>query len=208
MPTTRAKSVRRAAAKRTILSALDENQPTTDSTLPTKATTLNTETSTYYPNTTSTNNGNISRPFQVPKDFDCTNPGSIDVLLQDIEKETKRLQDNVAINCCEAIKRQHEAYFLRGMKIEKSIKKMKIGDFNAKYMKSEEIGIVALMKSLMNDSDAVIGPSVVGKKRIRDGLSGLERMDLETPMRPLRTAGHFRTPATILRTARKGEMLM
>lgn len=259
MTTTRGiRSVRRAAAKRTILSALDENNPSNDSGIPSTSTstsklaTVNTNqnvvhlldnNSTINNNDNNNNNNTIPhKPFRIPKDVDCTNSESIHILLQDIEKEVKQRQESVAIKCCEAIKKQHEAYFLQGMKIEKSVKKMTIGEFNEKYMKKsrgsnngngngngngsdsdsdncneEGKDIIALMKSLMSESTGTGNnnnnnnnncASGLGKKRFRNDFPNLGKMDLETPARPLRSGHNMRTPATILRTAKRGEMLM
>lgn len=208
MPTTRARSVRRAAAKRTILSALDENKPSNDTRIPTTSKMMNGDVG--FPQ---------QRPFEIPKEFDSTNSESIKVLLEDIEKEVKRLQESVAIKCCEAIKKQHETYFLKTMKIEKSVKKMTVREFNEKYMKNnvrnndemQKTDIIALMKSVMIESNSNQGNyavSTMGKKRFRDDMPGMNTaMNLETPARPLRV-GNMRTPGTILRTAKRGETLM
>ena len=215
MPTTRARSVRRAAAKRTILSALDENKPSNDTIIPTTSKMMEGVKDLY--------NQDVDfpqqRPFEIPNEFDSTNSESIKVLLEDIEKEVKRLQESVAIKCCEAIKKQHETYFLKTMKIEKSVKKMTVREFNEKYMKNnvrnndevQNADIVALMKSVMIESNCNQGNSAVstmGKKRFRDDMPGKNTaMSLETPARPLRV-GNMRTPGTVLRTAKRGETLM
>ncbi len=226
MPTTRARTVRRAAAKRTILSALDENQPSNDSTVPSTSKIINNN-STINSSTTTDTQNNIhlpqQPPFQIPNDFDSTNSEDVHILLRDIEKEVKRLQENVAIKCCEAINKQHHTYFQKNLQIEKSVKKMTIREFNEKYMRKNshpnngdgdatESDIVALMKSIMIDDSssntATGGISTMGKKRIRDDVSGMSAtMNLETPARPLRVGNH-RTPGTLLRTARRGEKLM
>ena len=218
MPTTRARSARRAAAKRTILAALDENSASNDSNIPTisKVTIVNKEDQDEY-NADGSISSLPSRPFRIPNDFDGTNAESINILLEDIEKEVKNLQESIAIKCCEAIKRQHEAYFRKAMKIEKSVKKMKIKDFNQKYMKKNNDDgnvnpvnkdIIALMKSFMNDVAENNGSSnsALGKKRFRNFGPGFNSMDLETPSRP--TGRNLRTPGTVLRTAKKGEILM
>ena len=220
MPSTRAaKSSRRAATKRTILSALDENNPSIDSNIPSN---ISKDVDTFLKNDTM--NSTLvppQRPFRIPKDLDCTASDSINILLDDIAREVKRRQENVAIKCCEAMKRQHEAFFLKGMKIEKSVKKMKIKDFNEKFMKKNSNNnkgdnsesttcIIAMLKSVMVESDSSKNSTIsaLSKKRFRDDLPDLNKMDLETPIRQLKTAGNMKTPATILRTARRGEMLM
>lgn len=222
MPSTRAaRSCRRVATKRTILSALDENNVSVDPNIPS-----NTSKDTFLKDDTM--NSLLvppQRPFCIPKDLDCTASESINILLEDISREVKSRQESVAIKCCEALKRQHEAFFLKGMKIEKSIKKMKIKDFNQKFMKrnSNSNGnnidgenskstacIIAMLKSFMSESDSSKNSSIsaLSKKRFRDDLPDLNRMELETPIRQLKTAGNLRTPATILRTAKRGEVLM
>ncbi len=237
MPTTRAKTVRRAAAKRTILSALDENAPSNDLDATVKIV-HHYQGSSLHSDTMSNSsiNGSVppQRPFRIPKDSDCTSPESINILLQDIEREVKNRQEDMAIKCCEAIKKQHEAYFLQGMKIEKSIKKMTIKEFNEKFMKgrcssdgscidadgakkgAQEGGtdIIAMMKNIMIDSNSSNTVPVLGKKRFRNGMQGYGNdnvngnTDLETPVRPLRVGNNIRTPATILRTAKRGEALL
>mmetsp|Transcript_23474 Transcript_23474/g.29578 ORF Transcript_23474/g.29578 Transcript_23474/m.29578 type:complete len:320 (+) Transcript_23474:154-1113(+) len=235
MPTTRAKSVRRAAAKRTILSALDENNPSNDpfdfsssSSSSVKIVHASNDTVSFQSSSNNHHSSDSSssiphRPFRIPKDLDCTSPDSVNTLLKDIEREVKNRQEDMAIKCCEAIKKQHEAYFLRGMKIEKSVKKMTIREFNEKFMKGlsvsdnsdketkEDVGglvgcadIITMMKSIANSSSVPI----LGKKRFRNDAHGYGKMDLETPVRPLRAGNSVRTPATILRTAKRGETLL
>ncbi len=232
MPTTRARSVRRAAVKRTILSALDENQPSNDNVLPTTTAstiTSNKQIHASIENVHSENNKGYpqQKPFSIPEDCDTTDSESINILLEDIEKEVKRLQENVAIKCCEAIKKQHQTYFLKTMKIEKSVKKMTIREFNEKFMKknvrmnntnndggeSQENDIVALMKSVMieyENSESNTGFSTLGKKRFRNDMPGMNTAMnmIETPARPLRVGNNMRTPATVLRTAKRGEKLV
>mmetsp|Transcript_22371 Transcript_22371/g.25918 ORF Transcript_22371/g.25918 Transcript_22371/m.25918 type:complete len:332 (+) Transcript_22371:220-1215(+) len=248
MPTTRARSTRRAATKRTILSALDENNPSTNhEDVKTLSKSSNIDDSyAYHSNNNQSSVGQVqvpvSKPFDIPKELDCTSTESINILLEDLNVQVQKRKENIAIVCCEAIKKQEVVYLSKTMQIKKSIKRMTIRDFNQKFMMDKdnqddnssagdneeekqcdqdgerarkEGDILSLIKSLMNQEGCVTSNNAMAalsKKRFRDDNNNMQyfgKMDLETPVRQFRTNGkNIRTPATILRTAKRGEHLL
>jgi len=210
---TRARTARRAATKRTILSALDENQPANDAKVPSKTKASSSRNNNVEDGYDNMDTITSNRPFRIPNDFDGTSTESLHILMNDLESEVKRKQENIRIQSFEAIKRQHEAFFLNSLKIDKNVKKMKICDFNHKYMEKgdnlnkTETCIIALMMSLMVNNNGG-SSAAMNKKRIRNSGPGPSKMDLETPCRPLRVGRNIKTPGTVLRTAKKGEQLL
>jgi len=216
MPATR--SSRRAATrsntKRTILSALDENKPLDDHPLHTTKHDIQTQPS-------------VSQSQSLP-DLDVFKPESIEVLLQDIVRQVKAKQESLSIKSAEINKHQQEVFFVNSMKLEKSVKKMTIRDFNAKYMAGNNSSsgngssnnIIDVMKQIMHSStldETNHNTNNNNKKRVRQPnnahtnlhaqLHSHHHLPLETPVRQLKPSFPSRTPGTILRTVRKNEVL-
>lgn len=182
MPVTR--SARRAATrsntKRAILSALDENKPATIEELQIEST-------------------HLTSPGSRLPDLDVLQPDSIRAILSDIRSQVKTKQENLTIKGIEMSKNQQEVFFVGTMRLDKSVMKMTVRDFNEKHMKNNE-SIIDVLRSIMSSRNTALnhGP-----------YSNLKRgaKDLETPVRQLTHGKPHRTPGTILRTVRKGEQI-
>lgn len=236
MPVTRRsarKAATRANTKRTILSALDENRPASIEQLKVKHNSNSDAASISTTTTTSSSNSSQAHAHaQELPDINVLSPSSIHALLDDIKREVNARQECLSIKRAEIAKNQEEVYFLNTMKIEKSVKKMTVKEFNAKFMNkqkeldpnvdvdvdsneaSQKMCIINVLKSLMisthtsgsshNNNGANNNNNNGAKKRVR----GAGYTNLETPVRQLKIGKtHYRTPGTILRTVRKGEVM-
>jgi len=230
MPVTRRsarKAATRANAKRTILSALDENRPASIEQLKVKHNS-NSDAASISTTTTSSSNSLQAHAHALP-DINVLSPSSIHALLDDIKREVNARQECLSIKRAEIAKNQEEVYFLNTMKIEKSVKKMTVREFNAKFMNkqkeldsnvdvdsneaSQKMCIIDVLKSLMisnhtssssQNNNGANNNNNGAKKRVR----GAGYTNLETPVRQLKIGKtHYRTPGTILRTVRKGEVM-
>lgn len=199
MPMTR--RARRAATrtntKRTILSALNEDEPISDD--------FN-NTNTIGTDDLKSNTMNSQLP-----DLDIFKVECIEAILQDIKKQVKTKQESISITGAEINKHQQEVYFINTMKLEKSVKKMTIREFNQKHMSAGE-NIIDIMKQIMEAQP----PKAGAKKRVRPQYQNQPQqqqqymgsgLPLETPVRQIRPGIASRTPGTILRTARKNEAI-
>lgn len=146
------RAVTRSNTKRTILSALDENSPIEDDDVsPTNFFKTNVNMN------TNVNSSESESPNSLP-DLDIFKAESIRVLLSDIQKQIQAKQEILSIKGAEINKRQQEVYFINTMKIEKSVKKMTVREFNAKHMgngngngvEGESECIIDVMKAIMN----------------------------------------------------------
>ncbi len=222
MPVTRSarKAATRANTKRTILSALDENKPASTAELQLRANPKKPLETIHAKTTFSTSSTNT----QSLPDINVLNPDSVHVLLDDIQRLVKAQQTNLSIKKDELVKNQHDVFFLQGMKVEKGIKKMTIRDFNKQYMNAntnaqggnnksgQKKNIIDVLKGLMISTPPTSSSlpkttayASAAKKRAR-GTAGVGMGAFETPART--HPKHFqRTPGTILRTARKGEVV-
>jgi len=133
------------------------------------------------------------------------------VLLQDIQREVKARQESLSIKGVEISKNLQEVFFVGGMKVERSVKKMTVREFNEKFLKGSGENIINVMKDIMKNTKAA---SVGAKKRVRGAgytntntntNTPANHLVLETPVRQLKAGKASRTPGTILRTAKKGE---
>uniref|UniRef100_A0A7S3VH25 Borealin N-terminal domain-containing protein n=1 Tax=Chaetoceros debilis TaxID=122233 RepID=A0A7S3VH25_9STRA len=230
MPVTRRsarKAATRANTKRTILSALDENRPASIEQLKVKHNS-NSDAASISTTTTSSSNSLQAHAHALP-DINVLSPSSIHALLDDIKREVNARQECLSIKRAEIAKNQEEVYFLNTMKIEKSVKKMTVREFNAKFMNkqkeldsnvdvdsneaSQKMCIIDVLKSLMisnhtssssQNNNGANNNNNGAKKRVR----GAGYTNLETPVRQLKIGKtHYRTPGTILRTVRKGEVM-
>jgi len=195
MPLTRRarRAATRSNTKHTILSALDENKPL--------------DTDADYNDDAYNNNASPALP-----DLDIFKPESIQVLLQDIQRQVKAKQESLSIKGVEINKHQQEVFFVNSMKLEKSVKKMTIGEFNQKFMNGENI--ILVMKQIMDSATARTNANTntTGtKKRVRQQNHHHQQpqpqyyLPLETPVRQIKLGIPTRTPGTILRTVRKNE---
>lgn len=194
MPVTRT-SERRAANKRTMLSALDEN-PSLDPQFVSKQTS--------YHHTHNNVQSSTKSCFPIA-DLDYTKMQNIQLLLTDLEREIELRMESLDIQKVNMLKRQQEVYFVNMVKIAKATKKMTIREFNSIH----KTNIVHIMKNAMIDGHAAA--AMGAKKRERsNGNSHTknQRLPLETPVRQItsgKIGGAIRTPGTVLRTVKKGE---
>lgn len=188
MPT-RTRSCRKAAAKRNILGVLSETEP-----------------SDFTSNgVISSNISNGKHHFKIPSNFDGASKESVSLLLEDLEKEVKQMQSNLSLLEFQANKELQEVYFLKTLKLERNIKSMTVRDYNAKYLNGENL--IQLVKSLcqipVQEGAKVTASSSSNNRSVHEG-----RMELETPLRKGTNWKSMRTPATVARTARKGEAIL
>jgi len=186
-------SNRRAANKRTILGAIDEDRNSFQNDY-------------QFLSIGSDISGVVQcgkkfgNDFDVPMDLDGSKHDAVAILLEDLEKGVKQHQESIAIKACQALTEQQEAYFLSMTKLGKSMKNMTIRDFNKKYMGGDDI--VNLVQSFFLDSDYTSSK----KKNILSDADNT-RIDMETPSRNIRYKTLDSTPVTISRASRRGEAL-
>mmetsp|Transcript_19005 Transcript_19005/g.54763 ORF Transcript_19005/g.54763 Transcript_19005/m.54763 type:complete len:286 (+) Transcript_19005:96-953(+) len=143
-----------------------------------------------------------SNSVEIPTSgIDGTSRAQIDLLLQDLESEVQSRIDGIAERASQGVEEQREAAFLAGIRLDRTAKKMTIGDFNAKFGCDIVADVMAIVKAG--------GAAEAGKKRIRPvdvasaASSGIGN-PLETPAPKSRGAAQ-QAPETILRTVRRGE---
>lgn len=154
--------------------------------------------------TTSTNNAN-SNSVEIPTSgIDGTSRAQIDLLLHDLESEVQSRIDGITDRASQGVEEQREAAFLAGIRLDRTAKKMTVGDFNAKFGCDIVADVMAIVKSSGAAAEA-------GKKRIRPGdvasSSATSSNPLETPAPKSRGAAQ-QAPDTILRTVRRGEAVL
>lgn len=197
MPTTRnaaasARASRRRAVKRTVLGAVDDNPAGTE-----------TETK------TETDAGAVPSkavPVEaaaavVPADLDGTSSSQIELLLQDLERETEYRIKSIEERAAQAVEEQREAAFLGSIRLDRSVKAMTLGEFSERHGGDVLAEVLAAFRSGGEGAAA-------GKKRVRRGSGAATGMELETPAPRGRAGGIAQTPGTILRTARRGEQIL
>jgi len=186
-------SNRRAANKRTILGAIDEDRTSFQN----------------HFQISSIRNGipRISKSgiklgidFDVPIDLDGSKYDAVALLLEDLEKGVKQHQESISIKACQAMTEQQEAYFLSMTKLGKSMKNMTIRDFNNKYMDGNDV--VNLVKSFFVEGDDISNDI---DTPLFDGYD--THTDMETPNRNVRSINSNSSPATLSRASRRGETL-
>mmetsp|Transcript_14916 Transcript_14916/g.21342 ORF Transcript_14916/g.21342 Transcript_14916/m.21342 type:complete len:199 (+) Transcript_14916:60-656(+) len=197
MPATRYGN-RRAATMRTVLGAVNENETYQECNSKSNVEENKVQTMENQKN-------GLKSSFQISEFTDGSNQEQVNLLLADLEKFVKTLQENIAIKACEATKEQHQEYFLGMNRLGKSIKNMKIRDFNSQYMDGGDI--ISVVKSKMNNFD------INAKKRMHPGNpsgaidgSGNMPLNLETPAKYNLSHKTGPTPKTITRTMKKGEL--
>lgn len=150
----------------------------------------------------SSSNAN-SNSVEIPTSgIDGTSRAQIDLLLQDLESEVQSRIDGITDRASQGVEEQREAAFLAGIRLDRTAKKMTIGDFNAKFGCDVVADVMAIVKSS--------GAAEAGKKRIRPGdvaSSSASSNPLETPAPKSRGAAQ-QAPDTILRTVRRGEAVL
>lgn len=154
--------------------------------------------------------------FKIPSNFDGTSKESVELLLEDLEKEVKQMQSNLSLLEFQANKELQEIYFLRTLKLERNIRNMTVRDFNEKYLNGESL--IQMVKgfcqvdgstsaaTVQRSSQYACVTSINKNDNHRPENQG--RMEMETPARNVSNWKVMRTPATILRTARKGESIL
>ena len=144
-----------------------------------------------------------SNSVEIPTSgIDGTSRAQIDLLLQDLESEVQSRIDGITDRASQGVEEQREAAFLAGIRLDRTAKKMTIGDFNAKFGCDIVADVMAIVKAG--------GAAEAGKKRIRPGdvaSAAGSGNPLETPAPKSRGAAQ-QIPGTILRTVRRGEAVL
>jgi len=144
-----------------------------------------------------------SNSVEIPTSgIDGTSRAQIDLLLQDLESEVQSRIDGITDRASQGVEEQREAAFLAGIRLDRTAKKMTIGDFNAKFGCDIVADVMAIVKGG--------GAAEAGKKRIRPGdvaSAAGSGNPLETPAPKSRGAAQ-QIPGTILRTVRRGEAVL
>ena len=146
-----------------------------------------------------------SNSVEIPTSgIDGTSRAQIDLLLQDLESEVQSRIDGITDRASQGVEEQREAAFLAGIRLDRTAKKMTIGDFNAKFGCDIVADVMAIVKAG--------GAAEAGKKRIRPGdvasaTGSGSGNPLETPAPKSRGAAQ-QIPGTILRTVRRGEAVL
>jgi hypothetical protein len=188
----------RQAVKRTVLGAVNDDtaEASGAGAIGAKATAAGSSTS-------SNNNANLNSVEIPTSGIDGTSRAQIDLLLQDLESEVQSRIDGITDRASQGVEEQREAAFLAGIRLDRTAKKMTIGDFNAKFGCDIVADVMAIVKSS--------GAAEAGKKRIRPGdvasSSAASSNPLETPAPKSRGAAQ-QAPGTILRTVRRGEAVL
>mmetsp|Transcript_24504 Transcript_24504/g.36511 ORF Transcript_24504/g.36511 Transcript_24504/m.36511 type:complete len:292 (+) Transcript_24504:233-1108(+) len=155
--------------------------------------------------------------FVLPDEISTEGPDSeenIRLLIDDIEAELQKRKDAIIVKADQAVAEQKQIAYLRSIKLSKSVRKMTIKEYNKMYGGDllEMFQTFELKDDELNSSSGIC-PS--GKKRIRPvGNGGIVssstmisgKMCLETPARSVPTGRNPNTPATVIRTVRKGEI--
>jgi hypothetical protein len=182
----RTRSCRKAAAKRNILGVLSETEP-----------------SEFTSNGVSSNVSE-GKQFKIPSNFDGTSKESVTLLLEDLEKEVKQMQSNLSLLEFQANKELQEVYFLKTLKLERNIRNMTVRDYNAKYLNGGSL--IQMVKGLCEDT-VLQGSQTVATSN-NNGHVYEGRMETTTPLRSVSKWKGMKTPATIARTARRGEAIL
>mmetsp|Transcript_34027 Transcript_34027/g.101666 ORF Transcript_34027/g.101666 Transcript_34027/m.101666 type:complete len:211 (-) Transcript_34027:145-777(-) len=210
MPATRAaRSVRRKAAARTILGALDENEPSAAAAVAAPAVSANPAGAPASKNDAS----DLTETIQLPSDFDGSEPSTIRLLLEDISREVKKRQDSIALLADQAKSEQQGLAFVHKMKMQKNVREMTLRDFDAKF----GCDILAeVRKAMTTGGEGGLALPAAGKKRDRPGGAkvgapkvrvGGGGLTLETPA-PKVGGITSHAPGTALRTVRRGEAIL
>ena len=188
-----ARSTRRKAVKRTVLGAVNDDTVEIQDSDPAGAS---------VPPSSSK-----QKAVEMPTSMDGTSRTQIRLLLQDLETEVQTRIHDITERAARGVDEQREASFLGGIPLDRTVKKMTIGDFNAKYG-CDIIGtVMAEVKSTNYDMIEA------GRKRIRPGDfassfdAGGRTFALETPA-PKSQGVYSQPPGTILRTVRRGEAVL
>jgi hypothetical protein len=193
-----ARSTRRQAVKRTVLGAVNDDPSEGQDPDPTAAGAA----AILDPSS------NKQKAVEIPTTgIDGTSRTQIHLLLQDLEAEVQSRIDGIAERAAQGVEEQREAAFLGGIRLDRTVKKMTIGDFNAKYG-CDVVGKV--MAEAKSQHSAVVE---AGKKRIRPGDFASSAnaagggFAMATPAHKSK-GGFSQVPGTILRTVRKGEAVL
>jgi len=210
MPATRStRNVRRKAATRNVLGALDENET---STAPASTTAAVAKATKPISTAIEDDVGSLSS-LQLPSDLDGSDAPTIRLLQEDISHEVKKRQDSIAFLADQATSAQQQVASVHKMKIQKSVRSMTVRDFDAKF----GCDILAEVRKAMASGGEGVGvpfAATVGEKRDRPGFAKAPlskgdtagAMDLVTPA-PKGGDIVSHAPGTSLRTVRRGEAI-
>eukprot|EP00567_Pseudictyota_dubia_P001994 CAMPEP_0197469054 /NCGR_PEP_ID=MMETSP1175-20131217/66406_1 /TAXON_ID=1003142 /ORGANISM="Triceratium dubium, Strain CCMP147" /LENGTH=331 /DNA_ID=CAMNT_0043005187 /DNA_START=178 /DNA_END=1173 /DNA_ORIENTATION=- len=167
MPATRStRNVRRKAATRNVLGALDENET---STAPASTTAAVAKATKPISTAIEDDVGSLSS-LQLPSDLDGSDAPTIRLLQEDISHEVKKRQDSIAFLADQATSAQQQVASVHKMKIQKSVRSMTVRDFDAKF----GCDILAEVRKAMASGGEGVGvpfAATVGEKRDRPGFA-------------------------------------
>ena len=69
----------------------------------------------------------------VPADLDGTSSSQIELLLQDLERETESRIKSIEERAAQAVEEQREAAFLGSIRLDRSVKAMTLGEFSERH---------------------------------------------------------------------------
>jgi hypothetical protein len=141
--------------------------------------------------------GTADSSHVVSKALDGTKPEQVRLLIKDLEGEMAKRIEIISARALQANQAQQETMFLGTMKLDKLNRKMTVRDFN----KTHGCDLLSTLKGIMNNSQ----PSdSAGQKRSRPPMTS---NNMQTPARSF-AAMSLKTPGTISRTAKKGEVVL
>ena len=98
----------------------------------------------------------------VPADLDGTSSSQIELLLQDLERETESRIKSIEERAAQAVEEQREAAFLGSIRLDRSVKAMTLGEFSERHGGDVLAEVLAAFRSGGEGAAA-------GKKRVRRG---------------------------------------
>ena len=133
---------------------------------------------------------------------DGTNEDHISMMIEDLQKGLHRRLDGIKTDMLTCKQDQLQAHYSGMMKIPKSTREMTIAEFNEKY----NCNLLDLLKTTrMNTLPSTVGNADVARKMPPPVCGKRDRLETPAPHRGNRP---MQTPATIVRTVRRGEMLL
>jgi len=156
-------------------------------------------------NTTATTEGVTGDTKNPAALVDGTNESHISMVIEDLEKGFEKKLDGIKTEMMECKNEQLQAHYSGMMKIPKSTREMTIQEFNDKY-NSNLLDLLRMTRSAsIGNTSPSVSTGVVARK-VPAPMCG-KRDRFETPA-PYRANRPMQTPATVVRTVRRGEMML
>ena len=144
-----------------------------------------------------TNNGAASG--KSPAKVDGSDETHVSMMIEDLQRGLNRQLESIKLDMSACKQEQYQAHCRGMMKIPKSTRDMSIREFNQKY----NCDLLDLLQNVR--ANAFENTAEDAAKNVPVAMCG-KRDRLETPI-PFRGNRPMQTPATIVRTVRRGEML-